>query len=602
MPPSVVQEVSVTPAVDSRQKGDDALMKHLFLTATTCLWLLCLALLTPQTVQAVHPLYDYFYIEAQRQRQLQHYDVAYSLLQYCLQLQPDAPSALYDMALCQLMLRQTEQAEALLQRAVRLDPSCYWYARTLGVQLQQHDDLQPAIDLWKQMSLRFPGKAEPLYALADLYTRQEQYPEAIATLQHMEQLSGPSEEISSEQIRLHLLAGQQEEALAEAEQLARLHPGDLRLTVRLADTQLQCGHDTEALRLYRQVLDSEPLQPQARLSLMAYEAAYGDTLSYTRQVDSLLMCDGIPCEQKVEALRRLIATTSSSPSPTDTTAVADTTRLLPLLRRLVEHEPYEPAGLELYAQYLYAHELKSEAIPILQRLLQVQPEHSAARMTLLGEAATRQDNDEVMRLCQGGVESTPQVLEFHFYLGISYLSTDHPAEALAAARGGIAQVATDSDSQLVSDLYALAGDASHTLGLRDSCYQAYEAALRYNPDNMPVLNNYAYYLSEEGVNLERAEEMSHRTVEAQPDNATYLDTYAWILYALGRYTQARIYIDQAMQHGGTEEPVLLEHCGDIYYRSGDAAGALSYWQQAWDKGARSPSLEKKIKTKKLKKK
>lgn len=575
-------------------------MRHLF-TVVTCCIVLGFAGLCTAVAQATHPLYDYFYLEAQRQRQLQHYDVAYSLLQYCLHLQPDAPSALYDMALCQLMLRQPAQAEALLRRAVSLDPSCYWYARTLGMQLQQQDSLQPAIDHWQQVALRFPGKAEPLYALTDLYTRQEQYAKAIDILQQMEQLSGPSEEISTEQMRLHLLAGQCDKALKEAEQMARLHPGDLRLTVRLADAQLQCGHDEEALHLYRTVLDADPLHPQARLSMMAYAAAYGDTLSYTLQVDSLLMCDAIPCSQKVEALRRLIAVTSSSPSPNDTTAVADTTRLLPLMRHLVEHEPYEPGGLELYAQYLYAHKLKSQAIPILQRLLQVQPEHSAARMTLLGEAATRQQSDEVMRLCQGGVESTPQVLEFHFYLGVSYLSADRPADALAAARGGIAQIATDSDAELVSDLYALAGDASHTLGLRDSCYQAYEAALRHNPDNLSVLNNYAYYLSEEGHDLQHAEEMSHRTVVAEPTNATYLDTYAWILYALGQYTQARIYIDQAMQHGGNEEPVLLEHCGDIYYRSGDAKAALSYWQQAWERGARSPALQKKLKTGKLKK-
>ena len=111
-------------------------------------------------------------------------------------------------------------------------------------------------------------------------------------------------------------------------------------------------------------------------------------------------------------------------------------------------------------------------------------------------------------------------------------------------------------------------------------YAAYDSALVYKPDNIGALNNYAYYLSVEKKDLDKAEEMSFRTVKAEPGNGTYLDTYAWILFEKGKYVEARIYIDQALQNGGSESSVVVEHAGDIYYKLGDAEKAVDYWRQA----------------------
>jgi Tfp pilus assembly protein PilF len=82
---------------------------------------------------------------------------------------------------------------------------------------------------------------------------------------------------------------------------------------------------------------------------------------------------------------------------------------------------------------------------------------------------------------------------------------------------------------------------------------------------MGCLNNYAYFLSESGEQLAKAEQMSYRTVKAEPKNATYLDTYAWILYMLGRYSEANIYIDQALQNldESMDNSVIKEHAEKI---------------------------------------
>jgi Tfp pilus assembly protein PilF len=91
--------------------------------------------------------------------------------------------------------------------------------------------------------------------------------------------------------------------------------------------------------------------------------------------------------------------------------------------------------------------------------------------------------------------------------------------------------------------------------------------------------------------LDKAEEMSYRTVKAEPANSTYLDTYAWILFEKGKYAEARIYIDQAMQNGGDKSSVVVEHCGDIYYQNNEYEKALEYWKQA-EKLAAEPTEDK----------
>ena len=116
---------------------------------------------------------------------------------------------------------------------------------------------------------------------------------------------------------------------------------------------------------------------------------------------------------------------------------------------------------------------------------------------------------------------------------------------------------------------------------------------------MGALNNYAYYLSERNEDLEKAEQMSRKTIDAEPKNSTFLDTYAWILFQQGKYADAKTYIDQAIENDSTLGDVVLEHAGDIYYMSGEKEKALDFWTKAAEKGEGSGLLSKKIKLKRI---
>ena len=116
-----------------------------------------------------------------------------------------------------------------------------------------------------------------------------------------------------------------------------------------------------------------------------------------------------------------------------------------------------------------------------------------------------------------------------------------------------------NDSSKTLRAWSTIGDIWHQKGEAKKSYKAYEKALKINPDYIYVLNNYAYYLSLLGERLDEAEQMSYRTVKAEPENATYLDTYAWILYHLGNYKDALFYIERAMSITSGENKEITEH-------------------------------------------
>ena len=254
----------------------------------------------------------------------------------------------------------------------------------------------------------------------------------------------------------------------------------------------------------------------------------------------------------------------------------------------------------LYAQYLITKKMEKESVPVLNKVLSLDPENKPARLQLLSYAIRDNNLDEVIRVATPATVYNPDAMEFYYYLGLAHYQKDQTDKALEVFNKGVQQINEKSDKNIASDFYSILGDLYHSREMKAEAYAAYDSSLVYNPNNINTLNNYAYYLSVERTNLDKAEEMSFITVKAEPENSTYLDTYAWILFEKGRYTEARIYIEQAMKNGGDSSQVIVEHCGDIYYKLGEKDKALELWKKALnieaspDDGS-TPRPEKEIK-------
>ena len=535
--------------------------------------------------------YDYFFLEAMRMKGKNEYDAAFGLLQHCLDINPTASSALYEISQYYMFLRQVPQGQVALEQAVAFAPDNYWYSQGLVSLYQQQNELDKAAALLEKMVTRFPSKQDPLFSLLDIYSRQEKYNDVISTLNRLEKRLGKNEQLSMEKFRIYLQMKDDKKAFQEIESLVQEYPMDMRYQVILGDVYLQNGKKQEAYDAYQKVLAVEPDNPMALFSMASYYEQTGQKELYQQQLDTLLLNKKVTSDTKISVMRQVIAENEQS-------SAKDSTQVIALFDRMMKQDMDDPQIPMLYSQYLLSKNMEQEAVPVLEQVVDLDPTNKAARLMLVSAAVKKEDYKQIIKVCEPGIEDTPDALELYYYLAIAYHQAEQGDSVLSVCNRALEHITPDTRKEVISDFYSIMGDIYHTKKQMTEAYAAYDSALVYNPSNIGALNNYAYYLSVERRDLDKAEEMSYKTVKAEPNNSTYLDTYAWILFEKGNYAEARIYIDNAMKNDGEKSDVIVEHCGDIYFMTGDVEGALKYWKKALEMGSESKTLKQKIEKKK----
>ena len=516
--------------------------------------------------------FNHFFLEAVRLKEKDEMDAAFEMYNHCLAIDSQSAATLYELGKFYMYLGQPGKGENFLRKAMQTQPGNYWYKETLASYYQRKGEDVKAIEVIEDMVSQFPSRLEPLMALVDLYNRTKDYQKVIHTLDRLEQLDGKSEQISMEKFRMYLAMDNNEKAFSEIESLVQEYPYEMRYLTILGDVYMENGKAEEAFSAYQKVLAQEPEYAPAMLSMASYYEKMGEDSLYRAQLDDLLLNQKVEIPAKLNIMRQLIMRSERGDR--------DSTKIVGLFDSMLAQEQESADVAMLAAQYLLSKRMDEQAKPVLWKVLEIDPENKPARLQLLSFAISKEDLDEVIRICSPAVEYMPEALEFYYYWGLAHYQKDQHDEALEVFKKGVRQVGENSDKNMVSDFYSIMGDLYHTKKMNVEAYAAYDSALVYKPDNIGALNNYAYYLSVEKKDLDKAEEMSYKTVKAEPTNNTYLDTYAWILFEKGKYAEARIYIDQALQNGGDKSSVVVEHCGDIYWMTDEPEKALEYWKQA----------------------
>jgi len=527
--------------------------------------------------------FDYFFHEAVRLKEKGEMEQAFDMYSHCLQIDSGSAVTLYELGKLYMYLGQAEKGESFLRKAMLAAPGNYWYKETLAGYYQRKGESEKGIQVIEDMVAQFPSRLEPLIALVDLYSRTKDYEKVIHTLDRLETLDGKSEQISMEKFRMYLAMGNNEQAFVEIENLAKEYPYEMRYLTMLGDVYMENGKEDEAYATFQKVLTNEPGYAPAMLSLATFYEKTGQDSLYRVQLDSLLLNRKVETDIKLNIMRQLIMNSERGDK--------DSTQIVSLFHSMLAQEQENADMAMLAAQYMLSKKMDDEAKPVLHQVLDIDPENKPARLQLLSFAISKEDLDEIIRLCAPAVEYLPDALEFYYYWGIAHYQKEEHDKALEVFQKGVRQVDENSDKEMVSDFYSILGDLYHQKKMNAEAFAAYDSALVYKPDNIGALNNYAYYLSVERKDLDKAEEMSYKTVKAEPANSTYLDTYAWILFEKGKYVEARIYIDQALQNGGDKSSVVVEHGGDIYYQNGELEKALEYWKQAEKLAAESADDE-----------
>ena len=536
--------------------------------------------------------YDYFYLEALRQQDMGNLTAAFDLLCHARDLNPQAPEVYFQLAGYYVDMKNDFLARAYFEKAAALDPDNTAYQEKLGQLYVTQKDYPDAIKAYERLYGSNKARTDVLQLLYQLYGSQNDYRKMISTLERLETVEGSNEQISLSKMQIYEQMGEKRKEYDELKSLVDSHPLELNYQVMFGNWLLQNGKKKEALQKYRDVLKDDPDNSLARLSMMDYYNSIGDQPTVNAIRQELLQSAKTEQNTKVELLRQVIAASQKDNTP-------DSMEVMRLFSVALA-APQENADiLMLKAAYMTLRKMpKTDINHVYEQAIEVEPDNSRARILLIQNIWETEDYDKVIAICRPALEYNPDEMAFYYFQGMAQYQKHENDAALTTFRKGVGQIKPDSNPDIVSDFYAIMGDILHEKGLNDEAFQAYDSCLQWKPDNTAALNNYAYYLSVENRNLAKAEQMSYKTIKAEPSNSTFLDTYAWILFQEKRYEEAKIYIEQAIRNDSTLSGVVKEHAGDIYAQTGDMEKALEYWQQSLEGGNTSATLKKKIQQKK----
>lgn len=536
--------------------------------------------------------YKVYFYEAVKQQVGGNLDAAYDLLRHCIEINPNAAEAYFMLSSYDGVLRGDSVALADVKIAAELDPTNNSYLERLGTGYINIGDMKKAVDAYEKLAHNSPERVDVLEILMQLYAQQKDYNNMLDVLGRMEALEGADENLTLAKMRVYSLQGKKHEEFNELKSLADKHPNDLGYRVMMGNWLLQNGKPDEAYKQYEDVLRIDPENVTARMSLIDYFRSSGQIQRADSLQETMLINPKTPVMSKMTLMRQVVADNEKNGG--------DSTQVLSLFKKILE-QPQETSDMaELYVAYMTLKHMPQDSISkVLEKILEIAPDNSAARLQLIQATWSKQDYDGVIKLARQAIDYNPDEMAFYYFLGFAYVMKDDDDNALDALRRGVTQIDSQSNPDLVSDFYALMGDILHDKGFAKEAYAAYDSCLQWKDDNLPCLNNYAYYLSEENTRLDDAAQMSYRTVQAEPDNTTYLDTYAWILFRQKKYSEAMQYIDMAIENDKDKSAVIIEHAGDIHAVNGDIEGALKYWREALEIGTDHDTvLKRKIKLKK----
>ncbi|MDR0698246.1 MAG: tetratricopeptide repeat protein [Tannerella sp.] len=527
--------------------------------------------------------FDYFFYEGIRLKNTGTFDASYEMFKHCLEIDSTSSAAMYEISSYYLQLDQPDKAVYFLKKTITCAPYNHEYRSALATLLFNMGMFGEAVEEYEILTGAFPEKPELNYYLAESYTRMGEIGKAIDTYNALENSIGMHEAVSMEKFQLYMNIEQPDSAFNELKKLAAKFPMEARYPVMIGDLYLQRDDTTQSLRYYNQAYKIDPESPHFLVSMANYYEKTGQKDAARQQINEALINERLDVNTKMNILARYIIQQRGKQDSDNANA---------LFLTLLEQHPDESRLKLAYGEFLASQNKFEEARFQYQIVSESDPENIIAWQQLLQLSFQTEKYDEIIRICNRCQEIFPEAMEFRFYLGIAYFQQQKYQQAIETYYAGIPLIPKENTG-LISEFYGQIGDAYFRINDMNKAFDAYEEALKYNDKNIVVLNNYAYYLSLLKRDLTKAERMSALCIKMHPENATYIDTYAWVFFVQGNYLLAKMYIEQALSKDKTNAE-LIDHYGDILYMSGEKEKAVEQWIKAKEAGKNNATLNRKI--------
>ena len=478
--------------------------------------------------------FNKYYLESIVQREKGNLTAQFDLLQRALKIKPDAPEALFDLAqvAARKAVMKPEEIEALYKKAIDKSPTENpFYLETFGKYAMAAGNYQEAIPIFKKLAANELKRETAYQMLVAIYEQQQDHDNLLATLNEWEKAVGSSEELLNMKMKALFRMKRIDEGIAIADQLIRENPDNDYYPIARAEAYLQKGDTTSAWKAYEEVIKTNPGNLSAQMFRIYYFQTTHNEQQLLNACEAVILNEAQPTGLRVSIAQSFISNIKGTNNEK---------RIDNLFRQLWQ-QPMDDAQLpELYGQYLTSKNAPDSAyLPCMKKLLEINPANDHARLVLIQDRLNNRDYQTAADMCQEGIKYNPRRLLYYHIGGGALYQQKRIAEALQMFSKGVPYTATTKDKDIVSNFYASYADALHEGGDSRKAYACYDSSLVYNPANVICLNNYAYFLSLSGERLDEAEQMSARVLKLEPDNPTYIDTYAWILFVRKDYEQAR---------------------------------------------------------------
>ena len=532
------------------------------------------------------------FIEGMKFMMLEDYPKALAQFQRAYVIDPTNAGLNYKLAETIMLLGRPNEAIPFAQLAVKTEDKNPYYYLLLAQLYSSQQRYEEATKTLTELTKAVPNTEQYLFNLADLYLAQNKYDDALKTYDRIEKQYGFVEELSYKKQQIYLRQNNLDKALLQGENLINSDPSEIRYILAQAEMLANNKKIEEAIALLNKGVSLDQSNAQAHLLLADLYRQKGELTTSEKHVRTAFALPGLDIDTRVKIVVDYIR---QFPVPPATPNPDLQNMALELAESTIKAYPREAKAYAVTGD-VQALTLKREnARTNYLKAVRLDNAHYKIWQQIVFIDAELNQPDSLLNHTEKALELFPNQAMMWFYNGTAYLLKKNPTKAVKSLEYGKKLAASDPEMQTQFNLQL--GDTYQSLKDYPKSDAAYESVLAADPDNVHVLNNYSYYLSLRNQNLSKAKSMAERLVKANPQEATYLDTYAWVLYKLKDYTGARKYLEEAIAL--KKDADILEHYGDVLYQLGEKEAALQQWQKAKQTGKASDLIDKKIKDKKL---
>ena len=527
--------------------------------------------------------FEYLFLEALKQKMFGNAQKAIQLLSGCLEIDPNSSAAMYELANIHAANNDFTSASLLLEKAISLNAENKWYKVLLAQVYQKTSKFSEAADIYDLLLQEDPENMEYLYLKAALLANAKRYDEAILAYDAMEKKTGINEQISVAKQQIFVSSGKIDKAFEEIHKLIDNDPTNPQYYGLLADLYQSQGDKENALKYYQKILELDAENGFVHFSLASYYLENGDAEKSFEETKEGFSSESVDVQTKLQLFMML---TSGQTDLSDD-------QQLELINILLEKHPGEALVHTVYAENLLKKNKLSEARVQLLKAVEIKKDEYAVWERIMYIDNDLQDWKALYAHTSDIIDLFPSQSQGYFFKAIACVQLEKFEETIKVVDEGLDFVV--KNPPLHANFLMLKGEAVYKQNNEEEAFKLFDEAVEIDPENYLTLNNYAYYLSVAGKNLDKAERMSGKVIERFPDNATYLDTHAWVLFKKGDYNLAKFYMDSALKNDGEDSPTLLEHYGDILFMLEKKDEAQKYWEKAKNNGGDSEVLLRKIK-------